>query len=148
MYIDWRATNFTRIGLSKLLHPSMRTLKHLFIDTTIDERMENTSALSSLSCELEAMTTNNIIETITIGVDIESDINRKPGDQWDHLEEVLLVRSGWPKLQQVSFTITIWSYGYDEFRRISKKLPQTPFPKLSSSKTLFFEFAVVRGKYN
>lgn len=138
--------NLTQIGLAKMLHPSMQSLKHLHVNTTFDEEIGSIDPLCGLCNELEEMNNRNAIETITIIVDINTDSNCRRGDDWGRLDTAL-GQSGWPKLQRVSLTITTWSYERldGELERALRKLPQTQFHKLTASKSLSFEFSV-RGE--
>jgi hypothetical protein len=135
--------NLTQIGLAKMLHPSMRSLKHLQVNTTFNEEIGSIDPLCGLCNELEEMANENAIETITIIVDIETDSNCARGDEWGCLDTAL-GQSGWPKLQRVSLAITIWSYARldGELERALGNLPQTQFHKLTASKSLSFEFSV------
>ena len=65
------------------------------------------------------------------------------GDDWCRLDEVL-TRSGWFALRQVSLTIDAVDCGRrdDELEVALHKLPQTQFPRLSTSKSVSFRFKV------
>jgi hypothetical protein len=137
--------SFTRIGLSDILCPSMETLKHLHVATSIYSQAGCDDFVAGFSFELEAMKNNNIIEDLNIEVSTEMEADCKQVDVWGRLDAAL-AQSGWAKLRKVSLTILIFTdprfRGDDELGRILKKLPQTQFPRLSSSKNVAFEFAV------
>lgn len=126
-----------------MLHPSMQTLKHFHLKTLFAEATGSVDPLAGLCNELEDMKNKNIIETITIGVSIDIDSDCRRGDEWGRLDTAL-AQPGWPKLQRVLLKIVVWSYerADDELERALKKLPQTQFPNLSSSKSPSFEFSV------
>lgn len=144
-FIVWHKskTNFTQIGLSNMLRPLMDTLKFLHVGTSICDQAGCDDFVAGLSFELEAMKSNNIIETVSIDVCIDTDADCKQIDIWGRLDAAL-TQSGWAKLQRVSLRISIFSYrgGGDEMGRLLKGLLRTQFPRLSSSQSLVFEFAV------
>lgn len=138
--------NLTQIGVFKFLYPTMQTLKYLHMKTFFDEHTGSDDPLSGLCNVLDEMKNKNVIETITIGVFVKTDSDCRRGDEWGRLDAAL-AQPGWPKLRQVSLGIIIWSKerANDDLECALKELPQTQFPKLSSSKSLSFEF-FVRGE--
>jgi hypothetical protein len=137
--------NLTFTGVSKMLYPSMQTLKHLCMKAVFHEDI-GSDPLAGLGTELMDMKDNNVIESITIEVTIESDSDCSRGDEWGRLDT--LAQPGWPKLQRVSLTIVVLSSERPDAElehTLRNLLPQTQFPKLSSSKSLSFEFSV-RGE--
>ena len=125
-----------------MLRPSMQTLKHIFVDINaggVDE-----DPLYGILSEFEDMRTKNNIETVTIGVQMDTD-SRGGGDDWCRLDEVF-TSSGWFSLKRVSLAIEIgpgfYFRGYDKLEEVLRKLPETHFPRLSSSNSVSFDFEV------
>ena len=135
----------TLTGLAEMVAPSLQTLRDLHTIITIDDEppKSNLDPLSELRSELEELTHKNILETITIGVIVGTDSSCEQGDEWGRLDKAL-TRSGWSALKRVSLSIQLSSYevGYDELAQALRKLPETQFPRLSSSKTVEFKFVV------
>ncbi|KAF8966544.1 hypothetical protein BDZ97DRAFT_2073981 [Flammula alnicola] len=143
VYISFWNPTLVWPGLADMLRPSMQTLKH--VDMAIHVNDADDDPLASLPSELEDMCNNkNIIENISILVNVATDPSDcKRGDEWGRLDTVL-TRSGWPALKQISLAIEIGSYYSDdvELEVALQKLPETQFPRLSSSKSVSFEFKV------
>ncbi|KDR67721.1 hypothetical protein GALMADRAFT_231890 [Galerina marginata CBS 339.88] len=127
-----------------MLHPSIQTLVELHLNPTIDDTGGANDPLSGLVAELKEMRHQNRIEIITIHVSTAVDADCNRGDDWGRLDAEL-TRSGWPKLRSVSLHIKIYSNlrQNDELELALKELPKTQFPRLSSSKSVVFEFSVV-----
>ena len=119
----------------------MKTLKHIFIDVHINDDDED--PLSGIHSELEDMSTKNIIETVTIDILVQTDVNCRRGDDWGRLDKALTT-SGWSSLKRVSLAIEIASYSRsdDELEVALRNLPETQFPRLSSSNSVSFDFNV------
>ena len=124
-----------------MLRPSMKTLKHIVIDIHINDDDED--PLSGIPSELEDMSTKNIIETVTIDILVQTDVNCPRGDDWGRLDKALTT-SGWSSLKRVSLAIEIASYSRsdDELEVALRNLPETQFPRLSSSNSVSFDFNV------
>ena len=126
-----------------MLRPSMQTLKHIVVITEVDG--DDVDPLSGIPSELEIMRTKNTIETITIKllVDLETVADCCQADDWGRLDQVLTT-SGWFLLKQVSLAIQICSYyrRSDELEVALRNLPETQFPRLSSSNSISFDFEV------
>ena len=124
-----------------MLRPSIRTLKHIVLNIHVDD--DDVDPLFGIPSELEDMRTNNIIETVTIGIRVGTDASCRRGDDWGRLDEVLST-PGWFSLKRVSLTIEIANF----FRRDNelevalRNLPETQFPRLSSSNSVSFDFEV------
>ena len=125
-----------------MLRPSMQTLKHIVVDTEVDD--VNDDPLFGIPSELEDMRTNNIVETITIRVLVQTDEDCHRGDDWGRLDEVL-TSPGWFSLKRVSLVIKIatFSRSDDELVVALRNLPETQFPRLSSSNSVSFDFEVI-----
>jgi len=119
----------------------MQTLKHIAVDVHIDD--VDVDPLFGLPSELEDMCTKNIIQTLTIEVLVQTDADCRRGDDWGRLDEVL-TSSGWSALKQVSLVIEIASFGRSDNKLevALRKLPETQFPRLSTSKSISFDFKV------
>ena len=124
-----------------MLRPSMQTLKHIVVDTEVDD--VNDDPLFGIPSELEDMRTNNIVETITIRVLVQTDEDCHRGDDWGRLDEVL-TSPGWFSLKRVSLVIKIatFSRSDDELEVALRNLPETQFPRLSSSNSVSFDFEI------
>ena len=74
---------------------------------------------------------------------VQTDGDCRRGDDWGRLDEVL-TRSGWFAMRQVSLTIEIASFSRrdDELEVALRKLPETQFTRLSTSKSVSFKFKV------
>ena len=126
-----------------MLNPSMETLKHLRVESMFEDDSGTKDPLSGLASELDEMRHQNHIQTITIGVSIQTDSECHRGDDWGRLDRAL-TQSGWPMLEFVSLKIIIWSFCRESDLEIAlRSLPETQFPRLSSSKTIEFSFSAV-----
>ena len=117
----------------------MQTLKHIVVNISADTFEAN--PLFGIPSEFEDMRTKNIIETVTIGMRIRWH-NYREGDDWGRLDKVLTT-PGWFSLKRVSVTIEMiifrWSED-DELEIAWQDLPETQFPRLSSSNSVSFDF--------
>ena len=123
----------------------MQTLKHIILNFNVD--VDDVDPLFGISSELEAMRIKNVIETVTIRILFQTDVDCRQGDDWGRLDEVLTT-SGWFSLKRVSLTVEFASYGRsdedDELLEAAlRKLPETQFPRLSSSSSVSFDFKVI-----
>ena len=128
-------------SLADMLRPSMQTLKHIVVNGHVND--VDVDPLFGIPSELDDMRTKNIIETVTIEIIVMTDRNCRRGDDWGRLDEVLTTR-GWFSLKRVSLAIVIASFsrGNNELEVALRKLPETQFPRLSSSKSVSFNFEV------
>ena len=119
----------------------MHTLRYLDITTHVNDL--DFDPLAGIPSELEDMRNKNIIENIIITVIVQTDEDCRRGDDWGRLDEVL-TRLGWFALRQVSLTIEIASFSRrdDELEAALRKLPETQFARLSTSKSVSFKFKV------
>lgn len=125
-----------------MVRPSMHTLKHIVVDIEVDNA--DVDPLFGIPSELEDMRTKNIIESVTIGILIQMVEGCRRGDDWGRLDKVLTT-PGWFVLKRVSLAIKISSYGRSD-RRLEmalRKLPETQFPRLSTSNSVLFNFEVI-----
>ena len=119
----------------------MQTLKHIVVNIDVDDA--DLDPLFGIPSELEDMRTKNIIETITIGILVQMDIDCRQGDDWSKLDKVLTT-PGWFSLKRVSLAITIVSFGRDDSLEVAlRKLPETQFRRLSASNSVLFNFEVI-----
>ncbi|KAF8968584.1 hypothetical protein BDZ97DRAFT_2072932 [Flammula alnicola] len=141
VHLDFWNPRLVWPGLADMLRPSMQTLRRINVLIHVDNADDD--PLFSLPSELEDMRNENIIESITIGVMVDTDEDCKRGDEWGKLDKVLTM-SGWSALKQVSLAIEIYSYwrSDNELEVALRKLPETQFPRLSTSKSVSFEFEV------
>ena len=124
-----------------MLRPSMQTLKHIAVGIIVDD-VDN-DPLFGIPSELEDMRTKNVIETVTIGILVQTDTDCRRGDDWGRLDEVFTA-PGWFSLKRVSLAIEIASFSRsdDELEVALRNLPETQFPRLSSSNSVSFNFEV------
>ena len=120
----------------------MHTLKHIVVGILIDDDVDN-DPLFGIPSELEDMRTKNVIETVTIEILVQTDADCRRGDDWGRLDEVLTA-PGWFSLKRVSLAIEIarFSSSDDELVVALRNLPETQFPRLSSSDSVSFNFEV------
>ncbi|KIM42251.1 hypothetical protein M413DRAFT_444688 [Hebeloma cylindrosporum] len=137
----WYRHRYVTLSLADMLRPSLQTLKHIVVYFDIYDIDED--PLIGIPSELEDMRARNIIETVTIGVFIRTDKDCRRGDEWGRLDEVLTT-PGWFSLKRVSLTINVSScLRYDNNLEMAlRKLPETQFPRLSTSNSLSFYFEV------
>ena len=125
-----------------MLRPSMQTLKHIVVNTEVND--DEVDPLFGIPSELEDMRTKNVIETVTIGILVQTDADCRRGDDWGRLDEVLTA-PGWFSLKRVSLAIDVASFSRsdNELEVALRKLPETQFPRLSSSNSVSFGFEVI-----
>ena len=128
-----------------MLRPSLPTLKHIVVNIYVID--DNDDPLFGIPSEFEDMRITNIIETVTICVKVQMDCSCHRGDGWGSLDEVFTT-PGWFSLKRVSLTVEFASYGRsdedDELLEAAlRKLPETQFPRLSSSSSVSFDFKVI-----
>ncbi|KAF8334460.1 hypothetical protein F5887DRAFT_1079686 [Amanita rubescens] len=130
-------------SFADLLRPSMQTIKNLHVELFV--RDNDDDPLFRLPSELEVMRSKNVIESITIEVVLDTEVDCKPGNGWGRLDE-LFTKTGWSALKKLSVAIQIYSYDERQPPICSesalRKLPETQFVRLSSSKTISFAFEV------
>ena len=126
-----------------MLRPSMQTLKHIVLDIHVNDNDDDPLPVFGILSEFEDIRTKNIIETVTIEILVQMDANFHQGDNWGRIDK-LLTTSGWSSLKRVSVAIDIASYcrSDDELEVALRKLPETQFPRLSSSNSVSFDFNV------
>ena len=119
----------------------MKTLKHIVVDFVVDD--VDVDPLFGIPSELEDMRTKNVIETVTIGILVQTDADCRRGDDWGRLDEVLTA-PGWFSLKRVSLAIDVASFSRsdNELEVALRKLPETQFLRLSSSNSVSFDFEV------
>ena len=117
----------------------MQTLKHIVVNIYVD--VVDVDPLYGIPSELEDIRTKNIIETVTIRIMVESGTSCHRGDDWGRLDKVLTA-PGWFSLKRVSLAIEVARFGGcdHELEVAFRKLPETEFPRLSSSNSVSFDF--------
>ena len=124
-----------------MLQPSMQTLKHIVLDINGDGPGTSDDLLFDILSEFENMRIKNCIETITIRVEKYANASSRRGEDWCRLDEIFTT-PGWFSLKRVSLAIAC-DRRYDELKEALRKLPETQFPRLSSSNSISFDFAVI-----
>jgi hypothetical protein len=119
----------------------MQTLKHIVVNIYVDDI--DVDPLFGIPSELDGMRNKNIIETVTFRISVETDTDCRRGDDWGRLDEVLTA-PGWLSLKRVSLAIEIASYvrSGNELEVALRNLPETQFLRLTSSKSVSFDFEV------
>ena len=125
-----------------MLRSSMQTLKHIVVH--IDVQNDQVDPLFGFSSELEEMRNRNIIETVTIEIMLRSDTGCRRGDDWGRLDEVLTTPGWFSSLKRVSMAIDIDCFFKedDQLEVALRNLPETQFPRLSSSNSISFDFKI------
>jgi len=105
--------------------------------------MENQDPLRGLCEELEAFPRTNVLESLYIHVDVETDNLFSTGGEWGRLDAAL--SDNFLTLRRVSIHIVIWIYqARPEIKTLHEelnKLPQTQFPWLSENTAIYFDFS-------
>jgi len=124
-----------------MLRPSMQTLKHIVVNIHVYDVHDD--PLCGIPSELEDMRTKNIIESVTITIMVPTVASCNPGDgeAWGRLDEVLTT-PGWFALKQVSLAIESRTTDINELEVAVRNLPETQFPRLSTSNSVSFDFKV------
>ena len=123
----------------------MQTLKHISVNINVPD--DNDDPLFDILSEFEDMRSKNIIETITIKILIVKQASCRQGDDWGRLDEVLTT-PGWFSLKRVTVSLAKEFSSSDTRRDVElgvaalRKLPETQFPRLSSSNSVSFDFRV------
>ena len=98
-------------------------------------------SLLGIPSEFEDMRTKNIIETIAIKILVRMHASYcLVGEDWDRLDEIL-TSPGWLSLKRVSLALKVHRY-YNGLSEAFRKLPETQFPRLSSSKSISLDIKV------
>ena len=123
-----------------MLRPTMHTLRHIVITIVVDNVDDD--PMFGIPSDLEDIRSKNVIESITIEI-LVYDASCSQGDAWGRLDEVLTT-PGWFALNRVSLAIKIYRYsgGSNELEVALRKLPETQFPRLSTSHSVSFGFEV------
>jgi hypothetical protein len=117
----------------------MQTLKHIVVNIYIVDDFDD--PLFGILSDFEDMRTINIIETVTIRLSVRTDAGCRRGADWGRLDEVLTT-PGWCSLKRVSLAIKFTNFGGSDNELALQKLPETQFPRLSSSNSFSFDFKV------
>ena len=122
-----------------MLRPSMQTLKHISLIVSV--HFLEGDPLCAIPSDLEVMRNDNVIESVNIKIVVDMDTSCGPGDAWGRLDEVLTT-PGWFALKRVSLAIKIECYkrSSDELEVALENLPETQFPRLSTSDSVSFDF--------
>ena len=134
--------NVRQPTLSDILRPSMQTLRHIVVN--IHVVVDGDDSLLDIPSEFEDMRTKNIIETVTIRILVRSyESYRLDEDHWGRLDEILTF-PGWSSLKRVSLAIEAHRYhnGLCLLEEAMRNLPETQFPRLSSSKSISLDIKV------
>ena len=119
----------------------MQTLKHISLIVSV--HFLEGDPLCAIPSDLEVMRNDNVIESVNIKIVVDMDTSCGPGDAWGRLDEVLTT-PGWFALKRVSLAIKIECYkrSSDELEVALENLPETQFPRLSTSDSVSFDFKV------
>ena len=119
----------------------METLRHIVVNINVVN--DGDDSLLNIPSEFEDMRTKNIIETVTVRILVRMNSSYRLGDDWGRLDEIL-TSPGWFSLKRVSLAIEMprFNRGYSELEEALRKLPETHFPRLSSSNSVSLD---IRG---
>jgi len=118
----------------------MHTLKHIVITIRVDEVDDD--PLFGIPSDLEDIRSKNVIESVTIEIRVGMDTSCSQGDAWGRLDEVFTT-PGWFALKRVSLAIRVPRYhSGNELEVALRRLPETQFPRLSTSNLVSFDFEV------
>ena len=120
----------------------METLRHIVVNINVVD--DGDDSLLNIPSEFEDMRTKNIIETVTVRILLRMHSSyRLVGDDWGRLDEIL-TSPGWFSLKGVSLAIEMPRFhrGYSELEEALRKLRETQFPRLSSSKSVSLDIKV------
>ena len=120
----------------------MQTLRHIVVNIHVVD--DGDDSLLGIPSELEDMRTENTIETITIRILVRMNGSYcQVGEDWGRLDEILTF-PGWSSLKRVSLAIEAHRYhnGLCLLEEAMRKLPETHFPRLSSSKSISLDIKV------
>lgn len=132
-------SNLTFVGFGDMIAPHIRALKIATLSMSVDD--DHDDPLGGLPGELTKIAGENVIERLTINVDIWQSKNCG-GDERGMLDPVL-TSSGWPALKAVSLKISLYNYDESEndgLVEAFRQLKKTRFPRLSASKNVDFKF--------
>ncbi|KAF9483063.1 hypothetical protein BDN70DRAFT_929559 [Pholiota conissans] len=136
-------------NLSKMLTPSIHTLKRIDLLITFDDSKSpqkgQEDPFRGFIDALEGIENYNIIETLSIGVIILIDSTHGPLENWGRLDK-LLTRPTWSKLRAVSLTVKTHHWFWDPSNPMDKTIQafgETQFSGLSSHKSIVFNFRLV-----
>lgn len=136
--------NFKGNLASKLNQCSLKTLKTMNIMTMVED--QQTDPYLFFVDELEQIGGQNVLETLSIEVDVET--NARPTTElskWAQLNRILSAADAFPYLRSVSLKITIWCYSPhpDELQALFEDIGKEGFGWLRDNEKLEFIFEVV-----
>ena len=140
------------VGLHDILSSIARTLK--FLDFRVSLSDSTTSPLAGLCGELEAMAGHNVLETLSVRVDIDGNETEDFIGSIVQNVETVLIKPGWPALRQVSLRLSIACclVSRDDSAKLSEALQSLPDKYLSllsklESVTFSYSAYVVKCTY-
>jgi len=97
-----------------------------------------------LTKELEAISGRNVLEQITLDIDIDTDHTcTTDPTKWAQLDGILSTANGFPFLRRVEVKVTLWCYcerGHKEFLGKMWDIGQNEFSWLVAAKQVEFTF--------
>jgi hypothetical protein len=134
--------NLTFAGSGGIMLPHIRALKSANFTISINDDTDD--HLGGICGELESIAGENVLESLSITVDIHGSNDRSEAE-WGILD-MTLTSAGWPALKVVFLKICLLPDRLDnrllEFEQIKDSEEQ--FPRLSASKSLDFRFELGR----
>jgi len=119
-----------------MVAPHKKALKNASLTFTPDGSCKVT--LGGICRELTKISGENVLEFLSIHVEISDESDIEIGDGWRMLDKVL-TSSGWPALKIFLLEIDLLLYNISDDRvRTLKKRTKSQFPRLSRSKSLDF----------
>ena len=126
-----------------MLRPPMQTLKHIVLNINVNEADED--PLYNIPFEFEGMRIKNVIETVTVRIMVQEEARHTQlgGDHWVRHDEVLIT-PGWFSLKRVSLAIEM-NLSDNELEEAEwwKSVPETLFPRLSSSNSVSLDLKII-----
>ena len=131
------------IGIHDILSHSARTLKSLNLTLVLYEEYDGTVNLpfGGLCQELEAMAGHNMLEVLSLEVELLRDETADDlGSMFQNVEKVLM-KPGWSALRQVSFKIMIVMGNHVGFSEALQSLPDKYLTHLSKHESVALNFS-------
>ena len=134
------------VMLYEILSPSVRTLKAL--DFTVSIYNSFPQSLAGLCEGLETIAGRNMLESLSFEVLVDDHEAEDTVGSYLQSVEKVLVKPGWSGLKQVSFKVTISSWGgsAEPYKALVQSLPDKYLSQISTLESVAFNFSVAIEK--
>ena len=134
------------VMLYDILSPSARTLKAL--DFTVSIYNSFPQSLAGLCEGLETIAGRNMLESLSFEVLVDDHEAEDTVGSYLQSVEKVLVKPGWSALKQVSFKVTISSWGgsAEPYKALVQSLPDKYLSQISTLESVAFNFSVAIEK--